>query len=94
MGKKIEFQDWYGCSRTFGGKTRTHFLVYLLCGLSVTEGDCGDVLEDGHLHRAVTPVQEGDEWPRVHGAIGDGATWSRHCNDNTVSHDYNHNLGV
>jgi len=53
--------------------------MYFLCGLCVTESDCGDILEDGHLHGAVTPIKEGDERSWVHRAIGDGAAWSRHC---------------
>ena len=43
------------------------------CGLGVAEGDCGDVLEDGHLDGAVAAVEERHEGPAVHGAVGDGA---------------------
>ena len=43
------------------------------CGLGVAEGDCGDVLEDGHLDGAVAAVEERHQGAAVHGAVGDGA---------------------
>ncbi|TNN63326.1 hypothetical protein EYF80_026428 [Liparis tanakae] len=30
----------------------------LLCGLGVTERHRGQIFEDGHLHRAVAPIQQ------------------------------------
>jgi len=42
------------------------------CALGIAESDRGDILEDGHLDRAVAAVKEGDERPRLHGPVGDG----------------------
>ena len=58
----------------YGIKIQSHLFVDLRGGLGVTEGDCGDVLEYWHLHRAVPTVKERHQRPRVHWAIWDGAT--------------------
>lgn len=51
----------------------------LLCGLRVTKGHRGHVLQDGHLHRAVPAVQQRHQGPGVHGPIHDRR--SDACND-------------
>ncbi|CAN8000021.1 unnamed protein product [Ixodes pacificus] len=50
-----------------------HLLVDLLGRLGVTEGHRRHVLEDRHLHRAVAPVQQRHQGPRVQGPIRYGA---------------------
>lgn len=49
----------------------THLLVDLLRGLRVAEGHGGQVLQDGHLHSAVTAVQQCHQGPGVQGAVHD-----------------------
>lgn len=51
-----------------------YLLVNLLCGLSIAEGHCGHFFEDGHLHSAVAPVQQGHQWARVHWPVQDGGS--------------------
>lgn len=43
----------------------------LLCRLGIAERHCGHVLQYGHFHSAVTAIQQGHQWPWVHGTIED-----------------------
>ena len=47
-----------------------YLFVYFWRGLGVTECDRGDVLQYGHLHGTIAPVQQGNQGPRVHRPIG------------------------
>lgn len=44
----------------------------LLCGLCITEGYCGHILQDRHLHCAVPAIQQRHQGPGVHGPVHDG----------------------
>lgn len=44
----------------------------LLCGLRITEGYCGHILQDRHLHCAVPAIQQRHQGPGVHGPVHDG----------------------
>ena len=50
-----------------------HLFMDLRCALCVTEGDCGHILQNGHLDRAVAPVEQSHQRAR-HGPVADGAT--------------------
>ena len=56
----------------------SHLLVDLLGGLGIAEGYGGQVFEDGHLHGAVAPIQQGHQGARVHRPVHDLGpdTWS------------------
>ncbi len=43
--------------------------MYLLCGLSITESHSGQIFEDGHLHRAVAPIEQCHQGAWVHRPI-------------------------
>lgn len=44
----------------------------LLCRLCITEGHCGHILQDRHLHCAVPAIQQRHQGPGVHGPVHDG----------------------
>lgn len=48
-----------------------HLLVDLLSGLSVTEGHSGQVLQDRHLHGAVSAIEQRHQGAGVQGAVHD-----------------------
>lgn len=48
-----------------------HLLVDLLSGLCVTEGHSGQVLQDGHLHGAVSAIEQRHQGAGVQGAVHD-----------------------
>lgn len=52
----------------------THFLMYLGGGLGVAESDRRDILEYWHLDAAVAAVQQRDQRPCLHRAVGDRAS--------------------
>lgn len=54
-----------------GGMGGAHLLVDLLSGLCVTEGHGGQVLQDGHLHGAVSPIEQRHQGAGVQGAVHD-----------------------
>ncbi len=43
-----------------------YLLMYLLCGLSITERHCSQVFQDGHLHGAVASIQQRHQGARMH----------------------------
>ncbi len=64
-----------------------HLLVNLRGGLGVAEGHRRHVLQYGHLHGAVTAVEQGDQRPRVHRPIGNGAAGGADCNSKNEKFD-------
>lgn len=45
--------------------------MYLLRGLRIAEGHCGQVLEDRHLYSAVPTIQQRHQWPGVQRPVHD-----------------------
>ena len=66
-----------GAPRLAGRMGGAHLLMNLLGGLCVAEGHGGQVLQDGHLHGAVSAVEQRHQGAGVQGAVHDlGAdTW-------------------
>lgn len=51
-----------------------YLLVDLLGGLSITEGHRRYIFQDGHLHGAVSAIQQRHQGARVHGPVHDGGS--------------------
>lgn len=48
-----------------------YLLVYLLCGLSITEGNSSQVFQDGHLHGTVAPIEQRHQGAGMHWPVHD-----------------------